>query len=281
MLLKQSLQLKRILLITWKVDLLILDSLSLFRHMKLSLLFIFSLFLSFPSSLRAQSSNEQVWLEYMLNYPFANVWNIELAGTYSTVVQQPKWRALDFQVTPEYSFSQHIDLMGALLVGNTFQSQSLSTFEVREMLGTRIHFTPNRRILTRLLLRFEQRNLQDLETKEWNRSTRSRVRAETVIPLNKPTMFAGDKLWYSIIDAEAFLVMDQDVNERFANRLRIRTGIGYRINYGTRLEFMYTLQRSKDIIDGDFSTTDNIFRFRLKHFLNKSKPSKTVSGVGN
>ncbi len=55
-------------------------------------------------------------------------------------------------------------------------------------------------------------------------------------------MFAGDKLWYSLLDAEAFIVMDQDVEERFANRFRIRTGIGYRINYGLRLEFMYTLQ---------------------------------------
>jgi hypothetical protein len=217
----------------------------------------------------------------MLNCPFANSWNVELAGTYSTVVQEPKWRALDLQVTPEYSFSQHIDLMGAFLVANTFQSQSLTTFEVREMLGARIHFTPNRKILTRLLLRFEQRNLQDLETNQWDHSTRTRIRAETVIPLNKPTMYANDKLWYSIVDAEAFVVMDQDVNERFANRLRIRTGIGYRINYGTRLEFVYTLQRSKNIIGGNFESTDNIFRFRLKQYLNKSKPSKNVSGVGN
>ncbi len=220
-------------------------------------------------------------MEYMLNCPFANNWNIELAGTYSTVVHEPKWRALDLQVTPEYSFSQHIDLMGALLVANVFQSQSLSTFEVREMLGTRIHFTPNRKILTRLLVRFEQRNLQDEETSEWDHSKRTRIRAETIIPWNKPTMYDGDKLWYSIVDAEAFIVLDQDVKERFANRVRIRTGIGYRINYGTRLEFVYTLQRSKDIIDGGFNTTDNIFRFRLKQYLNKTKPSKTLSGVGN
>jgi hypothetical protein len=34
-------------------------------------------------------------------------------------------------------------------------------------------------------------------------------------------MFSGDKLWYSILDAEAFVVMDHDAEERFANRLRI------------------------------------------------------------
>ena len=254
---------------------------SLFTGMKLRSCLKYFSFLLFPSLANAQSVNEQMWFEYMLNYPFANSWNVELAGTYSTVLDDPKWRALDLQITPEYSFSQNLDFMAALLTSNTFQTQSLSTFEVREMLGTRIHFTPNRRILTRLLLRFEQRNLQDLETKTWDNSTRSRVRAETIIPINKSSMFAGDKLWYTILDVEGFIVMDQDVNERFANRLRFRAGIKYRINYGTRLEFVYTLQRSKNILDGNFESTDNIFRFRLKHYLNKSNPSKTVSGVGN
>jgi hypothetical protein len=237
-------------------------------------------FLQFPAFLKAQSTNEQIWFEYMLNYPFANSWNIELAGTYSTVLNSPRWRAFDLQVTPEYAITQHVDVMGALLVSRTFQEEALSTFEVREMLGARFHFTPNRRILTRLLVRFENRNIQNKETDEWGSSNRLRFRAESLIPLNKPTMFSGDKLWYSILDAEAFVVMDKDAEERFANRLRIRTGVGYRINYGLRLEFVYTLQRSRNALEDDFQTTDNIFRFRIKQYLNKAKPS-TVTGTGN
>ncbi|MBL7845696.1 MAG: DUF2490 domain-containing protein [Cyclobacteriaceae bacterium] len=222
----------------------------------------------------------QSWFEYMLNFPFANSWNVELASTYATVLEQPKWRSLDVQITPEYSISQNFDLMGALYFGETFQNQTISTTEVREMLGTRIHFTPNKRILTRLLIRFEQRNQKDQETDVWSQSTRSRFRAETVIPLNKSTMYAGDKLWYSVVDVEAFVVMDKDVDERFANRLRIRTGLGYRFSYGLRLEVMYTLQRSKNTLDGDFFTSDNIFRFRIKQYLNKSTPPKD-RGTGN
>lgn len=225
-------------------------------------------------------ASEQVWAEYMLNYPFANLWNIELASTYSTVLEQPKWRSLDFQITPEYSITPHVDLMGAFYFGETFQNQSISTTEVREMLGTRIHFTPNKRILTRLLIRFEQRNQLNQETDVWSQSTRSRFRAESVIPLNKPTMYAGDKLWYAIADVEGFVVMDHDVDERFANRLRFRAGFGYRLNYSFRLEFLYTLQRSKNTLDGDFYTSDNIFRLRLKQYLRKSKPSP-VTGNGN
>lgn len=237
-------------------------------------------FLQPPLVLLAQSSNEQIWFEYMLNYPFANSWNVELAGTYSTILGDSRWRALDLQVTPEYSITQHVDVMGALLVSRTFQEESLTTFEVREMIGARFHFTPNRRILTRLLVRFENRNIQNREADEWGSSNRLRFRAESVIPLNKPTMFSGDNLWYAILDAEAFVVMDQDAEERFANRLRIRTGVGYRINYGLRLEFVYTLQRSRNALEADFQTTDNIFRFRIKQYLNKANPVKET-GTGN
>jgi hypothetical protein len=234
----------------------------------------------FPVAGAHAQANEQLWFEYMLNYPFANSWNVELAGTYSTALNTPKWRAFDVQVTPEYALSQHVDLMGALLVSNTFQNKSLNTFEVRPMVGTRLHFTPNKRLLTRLLVRLEQRNLENQETNEWDQSTRGRVRLETIFPFNKPTMFAGDQLVYGLLDAEAFLVLDRDVPERFANRLRIRTGIGYRFSYTFRVEFVYTLQRSRNALEDDFSTTDHIFRIRLKHYLRKVKPTN-ASGVGN
>lgn len=243
------------------------------------------LILLFPFILSAwsvygQQSTAQLWTEYMFNIPFANSYNVELASTYSTVLEFPKWRSLDFQVTPEWSVTRHVDIMGGLLIGGTFQNETKSTFEIREMLGTRIHITPNKRILTRLLVRFEQRNQLDKESEEWDNSHRARVRAETIIPLNKNSMYAGDKLLYSILDAESFMVVDKNVKERFANRYRLRMGIGYRINYNFRFEFVYTLQESRNTIDGDYVTTENIFRFRLKHYINKATPS-TSQGPGN
>lgn len=207
----------------------------------------------------------------MLNYPFANSYNLETAVTYSTSLRDEKWRSLEIQLTPEFSLSAHVDLMGAFLIGNTFQNEELSTLEVREMLGARFHFSPNARILTRLLLRFEQRNLQNQENDQWEHSNRTRIRIEGIMPLNYHSMYTGDRLWYAILDAEAFVVLDQDVNERFANRLRFRTGVGYRINYSWRIEFMYTLQKSKNMLEEDFTSTDQIYRLRLKQYLNKTR----------
>ncbi|MGC3944698.1 MAG: DUF2490 domain-containing protein [Chryseolinea sp.] len=228
----------------------------------------------------AQSPSTQVWTEYMLNLPFANSWNVEFASTYSTVLEQPKWRSLDVQITPEYAVSNHLDVMGAVFGGRTYQETSVTTSEVREMLGARIHFTPNSRILTRCLIRFEQRNMLERETDVWEHSTRTRLRAETITPINKKSMQAGDHLWYAIVDGEFFFVMDQDVQERFANRFRLRTGIGYRLSYSVRFELMYTLQSSRNTLEDGYETTDNIIRFRLKHFLNKNKPSK-AEGISN
>lgn len=238
---------------------------------------LITLFILLSFSARGQQSSTQLWNEYMFNVPFGKAYNLELAATYSTVLESPKWRSLDFQATPEWAVSRHLDVMGAVLVGSTVQNESLTTFEIREMLGARIHFTPNRRILARLLVRLEQRNQLDREIDSWETSHRARIRAETIIPINKKSMSAGDKLMYSILDAEGFVVTDQNVMERFANRYRLRAGLGYRFNNSFRLEFIYTLQESRNTLEGDGITTDHIFRLRLKHYLDKTRSQKPKS----
>jgi len=227
--------------------------------------------------LAAQSSN-QVWAEYMLNYPFANSWNLENAFSYSTLVGTPKWRAYDYSATLEYSLSNHIDLMAQGVISYTNQTDGYNTLELRPIVGTRLYFTPNKRIQTRLLLRLEQRNFKNLETKEWSQVFRPRARAEVIIPLNKKSYFE-DKLWYAITDAE-LLFTNQDVKERFANRFRWRIGAGYRLSYNLRFEFLYMLQESRNTLAADFETSDNIFRLRVKQYLRKHKPS-TAQGTGN
>ena len=135
------------------------------------------------------------------------------------------------------------------------------------------------RVLSRLQVRFEQRNFKNLETNTWETVYRPRARAELLIPINKKSYFE-DKLWYGIADAEVLFAMDGDVQERFANRFRLRLGVGYRLNYTSRFEIVYMLQQSKNGIDESFESTDNVFRFRYKHFLRRSKPTK-ATGTGN
>lgn len=237
--------------------------------------------LLFPSTLvvKAQTTNEQVWYEYMLNYPFANSFNLENAFTYSTLLGTPKWRALDYSATLEWSLNQHIDIIGQAVVSYTQQTESYNTLELRPVLGTRLYFTPNKRIQTRLLLRLEQRNFKNLETNTWDQVYRPRSRFEMIIPINKESYYQ-DNLWYAMTDVEWLMKVDDDVSERFANRFRWRIGGGYRLSYNLRFEFLYMLQQSKDAIDENFETSDNVFRFRVKQYLRKSKPS-SAQGTGN
>lgn len=244
-----------------------------------SLVLVFVCLISMPSAVRAQSTNEQLWFEYMLNYPFANSFNLENAFTYSTLLNTPKWRAVDYSPTIEYSVTNNLDLLGGGTLAYTVQQDDYNTFEAKLMLGTRIHFTPNRRILSRLQVRIEQRNFKNLETETWETVYRPRARAEFLIPINRKTYFE-DKLWYGVVDAEFLFAVDEDVNERFANRFRLRTGIGYRLSYSSRFEVIYMLQRSRNEIDESFATTDNVIRFRYKHYLRKNKPTK-ATGIGN
>lgn len=233
-----------------------------------------------PETAHAQSSSNQAWVEYMGNLAFGKAGNMEAAVTYSTDMGQPKWRTFDLQFTPEWALNKRIDVMGSLLLSNTFQTATLSTFEIREMIGTRIHFTPDKRLLVRLLVRLEQRNVEDRETNTWDHSTRSRFRLETLYPFNHPTIGGANGVWYGIADVESFVKFDKDVQERFANRLRFRTGIGYAFNNRFRAEFIYMLQASVNPLEGGVDSRENIFRFRLKHYLHRNKP-KHPEGSGN
>lgn len=244
-----------------------------------TLLFILVMWLV-SSPARSQTTDSQFWAEYMLNHPFGDSWNVELAATYSTLLKESGWQSFDLQLTPEYMLSSHVDLQGSLLYNRTVQYQPLTSTEFRVMLGSRIHLTPKHRILTRVLIRLEQRYLYypDVDTRE--QSTRGRLRLETVIPLNRKSMYEGDALWYLLADAEAFIPLDDQLDERFLSRYRVRFGPGYRLNYTWRLEFLFTLQQSRNTLAGDFNTTDNIFRIRVKHFLHQDRKSR-LQGNGN
>ncbi len=226
----------------------------------------------------AAQVNEQLWFEYMLNYSFANSFNLENSFQYSTVMNAPKWRAFDYMATLEYSVTQHIDLIAYTGLSYTEQLDSYNTFEVRPGLGTRVYLTPANRVQVRVLLRVDQRNFENLEDNTWTQSYRPRIRFESLIPINQDSYYK-DNMWYGIADVE-WLFVQTDLKERFANRFRMRTGLGYRLNGRLRFEFIYMLQQSRNGIDQQFESTDNIFRFRVKHYLRKAK-SSGETGVGN
>jgi hypothetical protein len=216
----------------------------------------------------AQST--QIWADYTLNLPFANnkyLFSTELAY-HTDISKESKWREIEVDPIIQWTINHRIDIMFSFKGCVTRQAKEYSTEELRPSLGLRYHFIPHRRIQLRGFFLFEQRNLYHNESSTWSHSLRSRFHVESLFPINRKTM-SENKLWYGLADAEAFWVMDNQLEERYSNQMRLRAGIGYKSSHSWRFEILYTSQLSRNNLDQNFQETSNIFRFRLKHFINK------------
>jgi len=214
--------------------------------------------------------HEQLWLDYQIDYPFANQYLFEVNGSYQTVLTKDRWRSINVGPTFEYSVLNNLDLLSEVSFTSTLQKEGSNSFEIAPMVGVRYHITQGKRVVSRLLLRYQERNFYQIEDKYWDVSNRVRLKGEMNICINGPNLFT-DNLWYAILDYEEFVVMDDQVNERYANRRRARIGISYRYNYEHRFDLIYTRQTSRNEIGDDFVSNDNVIQLRYKMFLNPGR----------
>ena len=234
-------------------------------------------FLHDPAS--AQSDN-QLWVDGIIGRNFGGTYMFETEFSYQTLLSaQDHWYSLNATPSLEASISPHMDLVSALPLSYTIQNDTSNTSEVRGMLGARYYFTPFKRVQTRLLARWEERFVRDEESREVDRSDRLRVRAEVALPLDNVNWYT-DTMWYALADVETFFTATDDAPERFANRLRTRIGVGRKFSYNLRLEFIYTLQRSRNAIADTDPTTDNIFRLRVKYYFTPRVRKLLLEGGG-
>lgn len=169
------------------------------------------------------------------------------------------------------SIVRWLDFISEVGLAYTVQKEDVNTIEIAPMVGGRFFMTQGKRVDTRFVLRYQQRTFNDLETGDWSSSNRTRLRGEVFVSINKPNLF-NDKLWYVFADYEEFVVIDQQLQERFANRRRARIGVGYRLSYKHRFDLGYTLQTSRNEIDDSFTGTDNVIQLKYKMYLNPAKP---------
>jgi Protein of unknown function (DUF2490) len=191
---------------------------------------------------------------------------------------EPDWRNLDVTPNVEYSLRPWLDLVADTTVGWTLQTDDVHSTELTPRFGARFHLfsrarqfrvveqAPRRRIVVRDLVRVESRNFfysgGDTDS---DSTVRFRNRLEFLVPLNKERI-TDDGARYVLADWEWFVPLD-DAEERFANRQRIRTGIGYRRSFNWRYELLYIWTRSRDTIDEGFSTNENIINVRVKRIF--------------
>lgn len=211
---------------------------------------------------------QQLWLEWQMDFPFANKYLFENTVSYQTLLSGgEKWRSFNLDPTFEYSITPKIDLVSDVPFGWTRQSDAATSFEVSPIVGARYYFTQGKRIDLRLLARFQSRNFHQIETDVWEHKGRFRLKGEVWISINRPNLF-NDKLLYAVLDYEEFVVADQQVDERYANQRRARFGLGYRFNYKHRFDLFYSWQQSRDEIMGDFVQSNGIIQLKYKLYFN-------------
>ena len=221
--------------------------------------------------------DSQLWIEHQLSYPFANRYLLENTTTYQTLLNKDrKWESVSISPTFEYTLTRRWDLLSEVPIGYTRQKDGVTSWDIMPMVGARYYVSQNRKIDVRILFRYQLRYFRQIEAENWEISNRTRLRGEIYWSINGPNLFT-DKLWYLFADYEEFIVLDQQVHERYAYRRRARVGIGYRFNYMHRLDLSYTLQSSRKEIDGSFVSDDNVIQLKYKMFLHSAAtqvPSK-------
>ena len=121
---------------------------------------------------------------------------------------------------------------------------------------------PKRRLVLRDLLRLEWRNLYYSTDKPDSSTVRLRNRFESLWPINRPRI-TDNGASYLAADWEWFIPVD-DPDERFANRQRVRAGIGYRRSFAWRFEARYVWNRSRNTVDEPFTSTDHAIDLTMK-----------------
>lgn len=82
------------------------------------------------------------------------------------------------------------------------------------------------------------------------------------MPLNKERL-TDDGARYLVSDWEWFIPLS-DQEERFANKQRIRAGLGYRRSFKWRFEAIYIWTRSRNSLEDGFNTSGNMINVRVK-----------------
>jgi hypothetical protein len=226
----------------------------------------------------AGQATTQVWgeltLDWFRTHAFSLGIDIEPKVLVTKPEQDPGWATLDVTPKIEYKHGRWFDIVGELHLGRTRQTDQQDSTEVTPRVGFRFHVLsnlvddlikerrPKRRLVLRNLARVEWRNLYYSDETPQSSTVRIRDRIENLFPINRPRV-TDDGAVYASADAEWFWPLEQP-SERFANKQRVRAGLGYRRNYAWRLEFLYVWDRSRDSAEQGFTTSASGVDLRVR-----------------
>jgi hypothetical protein len=239
--------------------------------------------LASASTAGAQSTGE-VWgnltIDWLASERLVYTLDVEPKVQVTAVTTQSRFANVDVWPTVDFAVAGWFDAHGEFLTGFTNEQDGSNSTEITERMGVRLHLLsrllqeraarrgaereaqPRRRGTIATLLRFEHRNLLQSDSPTTS-SWRFRSRAELAYPLNRAKLTADGAL-YLTSDTEFFVPVSDDPQQGHVSQWRLRNGVGYRMNFNTRLEALYIWTTKKDGDTGQFATDSRAIDVRVK-----------------
>jgi len=236
------------------------------------------------ASTAAAQSTGQVWGNLTFNWLASErltyAMDVEPKVQVTEITQGSRFANVDLSPSLEFAVNGWFDLDGEFVAGFSNEQDGSATTEVAERMGVRLHILsqliqkraarrgaereaqPRRRGTIATLLRFEHRDLLRSDSPDTS-SWRFRARVELAYPMNRAKL-TSDGTAYLTSDAELFAPLGFDLQQGQVNQWRLRNGVGYRVNFNTRIEALYIWTTKKALDSGHFATNSQAIDVRVK-----------------
>jgi len=227
----------------------------------------------------ADSTDEvvgQLWLNATLGWQRTERLYVELdLEPKAQFAGEDPWRNFDATPLVEYYPTPWLDLTAEVTTGVTHQFDGLNTVEVTPKLGARVRFLRTalervhlsgrmrRRWSLANLARVEQRNFWYSDDQPSAHTFRFRNRLEFKVALNRNDL-SLDRTIYGLLDAEVFVPLGDEIDERYVSKRRVRGGIGYRFDSKWRADILYIFDKGRSGFGEEPQTESHMIDLRCR-----------------
>jgi hypothetical protein len=164
-----------------------------------------------------------------------------------------------------YSVNQWLQIWGGLVGLFTENENSADMLEMRPFTGIKVFLPNNSKWNIYNFTRYEYRDIQNRDTRDWSDKSRLRSRFGIEFPISSKERAWQTKTYYGLADVEPYYRFDNGKVDPF----RLRAGVGYILNDRIRLELIYHTQFTHPNGSDDLEYTDNIYRLNVKIGMKK------------
>jgi len=217
---------------------------------------------------RAQNVDHQFWMNYTLTIPVNSQLSYGGDVGFRGLISNQNWNQLLIRPTVSYKFKNQIGIAGALAWFGTFNKDNPNINEFRIHQDFNLKW-PDFGILELFYrIRIEERFF--FYNEDFSDNFKVRVRYLIGAESQDIRLFGSKRPIYFQAIYEGFKTLaDENAYEIFINQVRIHAAFGHRISNRFRYELHYIAQRSRLFSDDGLNNTQNIYRIRIFHRLQK------------